>query len=297
VTTAEADMADTAGDGTPRRRPRHRRRFVNRKPGRAAATLLAILPFIIIVIAYVIASSARLAENPSDRFLPSLATMADSFWRLAFTPEARTGDYLLWSDTAASLIRLGLGMAISTASAVILGVAIGFLPLVRSFFAPVVAAISLVPPLAILPILFIFLGIGETAKIALIVIGTAPVMVRSIAKTVSEIPEELIVKAETLGASTWQMIFRIALPQAMPQILTAARLGLVPAWIFLISAEAIQATSGLGYRIFLVRRYSAMDIILPYVAWITLIAYLLDFALRTFSARMFRWAYPKGAGL
>jgi NitT/TauT family transport system permease protein len=122
-------------------------------------------------------------------------------------------------------------------------------------------------------------------------------MVRSIAKAVSEIPEEQIVKAETLGASTWQMILRIALPQAMPHVVTAARLGLVPGWIFLISAEAIQATSGLGYRIFLVRRYSAMDIILPYVAWITLIAYSLDFALRTLSARAFRWAHPKGAGL
>lgn len=243
------------------------------------------------------ASNARLAINPSDRFLPSIATMANTFWEMAFTPEARTGNYLLWTDTAASLVRLGLGMLISTFIAVVLGIVIGFLPLVRSFFAPLVAAISLVPPLAILPILFIFLGLGETAKIALIVIGTAPVMVRSVSKAVSEIPEEQIIKAETLGASTWQMIVRIALPQAMPHILTAARLGLVPAWIFLISAEAIQATSGLGYRIFLVRRYSAMDIILPYVFWITFIAYALDYSLRTASVRLFRWAHPKGAGL
>ena len=285
------------GDKAPRRRSRHRRRFINRRPNRRVGLLLAFLPFVLVIIAYVLASNARLAENPSDRFLPSLATMANTFWEMAFTPEARTGDYLLWTDTASSLVRLGLGMAISTLLAITLGIAIGFLPLVRTFFAPLVAAISLVPPLAILPILFIFLGLGETAKIALIVIGTAPVMIRSVAKTVSEIPEEQIVKAETLGASTWQMIIRIAVPQAMPHVVTAARLGLVPAWIFLISAEAIQATSGLGYRIFLVRRYSAMDIILPYVFWITLLAYSLDFTLRTFAARAFRWAYPKGAGL
>jgi NitT/TauT family transport system permease protein len=298
VTVSETGMSETvAGGGAPRRRPRHRKRFVNRRPDRLGAFLLGALPFIVIIVVYALASADRLAANPSDRILPSLASMANAFWTMAFTPETRTGDYLLWTDTAASLIRLGAGMGISALLALTLGISIGFLPLVRSALAPVVAAISLIPPLAVLPILFIAFGLGETAKIALIVIGTAPVMIRSIAKSVSEIPEEQIVKAETLGASTWQMITRIALPQAMPHLVTAARLGLVPAWIFLISAEAIAATGGLGYRIFLVRRYLAMDIILPYVAWITLIAYLLDFSLRTASARVFRWAHPKGAGL
>jgi NitT/TauT family transport system permease protein len=65
----------------------------------------------------------------------------------------------------------------------------------------------------------------------------------------------------------------------------------VPAWIFLISAEAIASTEGLGYRIFLVRRYLAMDIILPYVAWITLIAFLIDRALLWVSRRLFPWAH------
>jgi NitT/TauT family transport system permease protein len=149
----------------------------------------------------------------------------------------------------------------------------------------------------VLPILFLLLGLGDTAKIALIVIGIAPIMVRSIAKSVSEIPEEQIIKAETLGATTWQMITRLALPQAMPHLFAALRLALGPAWIFLISAEGIQATEGLGYRIFLVRRNLLMEVILPYVAWITLIAYLLDLSLRAAANRMFRWAYPKGSGL
>ena len=75
------------------------------------------------------------------------------------------------------------------------------------------------------------------------------------------------------------------------------RLGLVPAWIFLISAEAIASTGGLGYRIFLVRRYLAMDVIIPYVAWITLLAYGLDRLLLLFSRRAFRWAHLGGSGL
>lgn len=223
--------------------------------------------------------------------------MWSTFQTYAFKPDVRTGDLLLWTDTFSSLKRLFLGLGISALLALTLGIAIGFLPMVRAGLAPFVAAISLIPPIAVLPILFLLLGLDDTAKVALIVIGIAPIMVRSVSRSVAEIPEEQIIKAETLGASTWQMITRLALPQAMPPLFSAMRLALGPAWIFLISAEGIQATDGLGYRIFLVRRYLAMDVILPYVAWITLIAYLIDASLRTASRRLFRWAHPKGAVL
>ncbi|MGD9739052.1 MAG: ABC transporter permease [Bauldia sp.] len=280
------------------RRPRRRRpRAVNRKPARATALFLGFLPFLLIVVVYAIASGNRLADNPADKLLPSLSSMAQAFWTMAAVPDVRTGELLLWVDTAASLTRLAIGVGISAFLALCLGIAIGFLPFARAVLAPVVAAISLIPPLAILPILFITFGLGETAKIALIVIGIAPIMVRSIARSMSEIPEEQIIKAETLGATTWQMVTRIAIPQALPPLFNVTRLSLGPAWIFLISAEAIAATSGLGYRIFLVRRYLSMDIILPYVAWITLLAFLIDLVLRSASARLFRWAYPKGSGL
>ncbi len=173
----------------------------------------------------------------------------------------------------------------------------GFIPRARTGFAPFVAAISLIPPITILPILFIVFGLGETSKVMLIVIGTAPVMVRTIAQAVADIPQEQIVKGLTLGASTWQMILRVVLPQVMPRLITAIRLGLGPAWIFLISAEAIASTGGLGYRIFLVRRYLSMDIILPYVAWITLIAFVLDRVLLAYSRPAYRWAHLSGQAL
>jgi NitT/TauT family transport system permease protein len=112
-----------------------------------------------------------------------------------------------------------------------------------------------------------------------------------------DIPSEQIVKAETLGATSLQMVFRVVLPQIWPSLFTAIRLGLVPAWIFLISAEAIASTGGLGYRIFLVRRYLAMDVILPYVAWITLLAYGLDRFFYLLSHRLFRWAHLEGESL
>jgi NitT/TauT family transport system permease protein len=111
---------------------------------------------------------------------------------------------------------------------------------------------------------------------------------------VAAIPEEQIVKAQTLGASTWLVALQVALPQAMPRLIDSLRFSLGPAWVFLISAEAIASDVGLGYRIFLVRRYLAMDIILPYVAWISLLAVIIDLLLLAWSRTAFRWAHAPG---
>lgn len=272
-------------------------RLINRKPSRSVAVALAALPFVATVMVYVIASHYRRLDNPADKLLPSLEKMGASFWRMAFEPDRRSGNYLLWLDTYDSLWRLGSGIALAVAFAMIVGIAIGFLPHARAMLAPYIATVSLVPPITILPILFIIFGLGEVSKVMLIVVGTAPIMTRALAQSVMDVPRELIIKAETLGASTWQIMTRVILPQVMPKLITAIRLGLIPAWIFLISAEAIASTSGLGYRIFLVRRYLAMDVILPYVMWITLLAYCIDRALYLISKRAFPWSHLEAENL
>lgn len=269
-------------------------RLINQHVSRPAQLALAAIPFVLVVLIYVTASGLRLAENPADKILPSLDAMAQAFWNMGFVPNKRTGELLLWTDTVASLYRLGIGIGISALLAILVGVPIGFIPKIRSLLASFISTLSLIPPITVLPILFIIFGLGEVSKITLITVGTAPVMIRTIAQAVADLPRELIVKAQTLGASTWQMIVRVVLPQIWPRLITAIRLGLVPAWIFLVSAEAIASTEGLGYRIFLVRRYLAMDIILPYVAWITLIAFLIDRMLVIASQRLFKWAHLEG---
>ena len=151
----------------------------------------------------------------------------------------------------------------------------------------------MIPPMAVLPILFIVFGLGELSKVVLIVFGVAPCIVRDLALAVGKLPTEQLVKAQSLGASTWQIALRVVLPQIMPRLIESVRLMLGPAFLFLISAEAIAADVGLGYRIFLMRRYLAMDVILPYVAWITLLAYLMDYALAHIARRSFPWAYAQ----
>jgi NitT/TauT family transport system permease protein len=266
-------------------------RLVNIRPSRRVAAMLGAAPLVLLVLAYLLASASRHALNPADKILPTPDAMIAAMRSLVLLPDAMTGQRLFWSDTFASLQRLGIGLAISTLSALLAGLMLGLLPAVRATLSPLVTTIAVIPPIALLPILFIALGLGETAKVALIVIGILPLMLRDIASHVEALPVEQMIKAQTLGASSWQLALRVALPQAMPRLIHAIRLSLGPAWVFLISAEAIASDVGLGYRIFLVRRYLSMDIILPYVAWIALLAIAMDLVLRQISTRGFPWAH------
>jgi len=267
------------------------RRLINRKPDAAARFVLMLLPFLIVLLVYMAASEARLAVNPNDKLLPGWTTISAAIERMAFLPDNRTGNYLMLNDTLSSLTRLGMGVVIATAIGGVFGILQGLIPYFRATFNSFTNVLSMIPPLSVLPILFIMFGLGEPAKVLLIVVGITPFIIRDLALRTSEIPHEEIIKAQTLGASTWQIILRVVVPQMLPRLIDAVRLSLGAAWLFLIAAEAIAADSGLGYRIFLMRRYLAMDVILPYVAWITLLAFTLDLALRLFQRAAFRWMY------
>lgn len=265
------------------------RRLINLIPDKGSALGLGVLPFLLLFILYIFASDARLALNANDKLLPALSTIADSVHAYAFEEDARKGEVLLWVDTWASLKRLGLGLGLGALIGLFFGVAVGVVPYLRATLQPFIAALSMIPPLAILPILFVVFGLDELSKIVLIVFGVAPVIMRDLALRVAELPREQIIKAQTLGASTWQLVVRVVLPQMWPRLIDAVRLTLGSAWLFLIAAEAIAATEGLGYRIFLLRRYMAMDVILPYVVWITLLAFAMDYLLRVCSQRLYPW--------
>ncbi|WP_428927544.1 ABC transporter permease [Marinibacterium sp. SX1] len=265
-------------------------RLLNRIPSRAVRPLLIILPFLAVLAAYAIASEIRLAANPADKILPSPATIVATAERLMTEGDRRSGRILFWHDTAMSLQRLAIGVGLAALTGLVFGLLIGLIPYARTTLNGFVAFASMVPPLALLPILFIVFGLGELSKIMLIYIGITPFLVRDLASRTVEIPHEQIVKAQTLGASTGVIALRVALPQLLPRLCQALRLALGPAWLFLIAAEAIASDLGLGYRIFLVRRYLAMDVILTYVLWITLLAFLLDSLLRWISRRAFPWA-------
>lgn len=264
-------------------------RLINRAPPERLNGVLAALPFLLLAAAYLTAAIVHHEANPAEKVLPTIGQMIAGMRRMIFTQNLATGQYLMLADTLASLRRLLSGLGIAVGVTFVLGIAVGMLPWAKRLLLAFITAASMVPPLAVLPILFIIAGIGETAKVALIALGTAPYMIRDLILRVEELPHAQMIKAQTLGASSWQIALRVVIPQMLPRLIDGVRLSLGPAWLYLISAEAIAAQDGLGYRIFLVRRYFSMDIIIPYVVWITLLAFVFDLCLRLLQRRAFRW--------
>jgi NitT/TauT family transport system permease protein len=258
------------------------------EPSSRLRIALAVLPFVLLIAGYLVASDLRIAANPDDKLLPSPAKMAEAFMRMAFEADKRTGEYLLWVDTLASLRRLALGAGLAASFGLLVGLNMGLFPGMRVLGLPFVTFLSIIPPLAVLPILFITFGVDELAKVVLIFLGSAFVITRDTLLAVRALPHEQITKALTLGATPLAVVYRVVLPQIVPRLVDAVRLSLGAGWLFLIAAEAVASTDGLGYRIFLVRRYLAMDVIIPYVLWLTFLGFAIDYGLRHFVA----WRYP-----
>src|SRR3989338_11117909 len=208
---------------------------------------------------------------------------------MAFTEEKRNDKYLMIEDSLVSLKRLGTGLSLAAVFGLLLGLNMGLFPGLKALMLSFNIFLSIIPPLAVLPILFIIFGVDELVKVMLVFIGTSLVITISISRTAEKIPREQITKALTLGASQLGVVYRVILPQVMPILLNAVRLSVGASLLFLISAEAIASTDGLGYRIYLVRRFLAMDIIIPYVLWITFLGYAMDWILKKFVSRKYPW--------
>ncbi len=257
---------------------------------RSTRLLLGAAPLVSLVVVYGVLSYRRHLDNPMDRLMPTLAQLAAGLVEIT-APDRRTGEVWLWVDTRASLLRLAQGMGAGVGVAVVLGVLMGIFSTLRALLSPLTTTLAKVPPLALLPIVFIFLGVDETSKIVLVALGIAPTLTNDVTLAAVAVPREMVVKGYTLGASTAEVVIKVILPQIMPRILDSIRLTIGPAWIFLIASEAISAESGLGYRIYVVQRQLAMNVILPYVAWIALLGVAMDLLLQLAS----RWLYPWAA--
>lgn len=268
-------------------------RGLHAEPPRWLNVALALAPFILLLAIYLTAAEIRHQDNSQDKLLPTLGKIALAVEKVALAPDPRSGEILLWQDTAASLKRLVLGVSVAALIGFFLGLNMGLLPGIRGLSLTFLTFIANIPPLAILPILFITFGVDQLGKVMLIILGTFPLIARDIYLETSKIPTNVVVKALTLGASQFGVIYRVVMPQILPRLIDTVRLVLGAAWLFLIASEAIASQDGLGYRIFLVRRYLSMDIIIVYVLWITMLAYAFDIFLRFVVSWLFPWYCPE----
>ena len=194
---------------------------------------------------------------------------------------------MLWNDTLASGQRFLISLALLFPAA-LLGVNMGAFPWVSSGLLRFFLFFDKIIALSVLPILFIAFGIGEAAKIMLIVIGVAPTLVLDSYNLAKSVPGEQVIKGFTLGAKDLAVTYRVILPQIWPRILNSIRLNLKAIALFLFAGEMIASTDGLAYRIALLQRHMGMDLIIPYVLWVALLLFLVDQSFRLF----IRWTNP-----
>ena len=275
---------------------------IQARPNRLLTQSASVLLFAVCIGLYIQTSIRRHRDNAEDRVVPSLSQLAAGIHASVLEP-AEEDDYIAadnastWErfqhsmivkDTVSSGRRFLISLALLI-PAVVLALHIGLYPWFGAFFLRFVLFFDKIVALSLLPILFIVFGIDEWSKIALIVIGVAPTMILDVTQMVKAVPQEQIVKAFTLDANNFDVAYRVVSRQIMPQVINSLRLNLKPMMLFLFAGEMIAASDGLAYRIAIMRRHMGMDVILPYVLWVALLLFLIDFSLRTLNRRMHPW--------
>ena len=200
----------------------------------------------------------------------------------------------LWGDTLISMYRVMAGFALSAVLALPLGLLIGAFKPVEAVLEPLTDFIRYMPAVAFIPLVMLWLGIGESAKISIIFIGTFFQMVLMVAENVRLVPSAQIEAAQTMGATRGEIIKLVLLQSAKPAILDTLRLTMGWAWTYLVVAELVAANSGLGYSILKAQRFLKTDTIFGGIILIGLIGLLMDQAFRWLHRRSFPWLHAQG---
>ena len=195
----------------------------------------------------------------------------------------------LWSHLFASFGRVAIGFACAFVVAVAIGATVGLSRRIELAIDPTLQAIRSVPSLAWVPLILLWLGIGETAKVALIAIGAFfPIYVNLVAG-IRGVDRKLVEVAGVLGICGFALARRVVLPAALPSLLVGARIGLTQAWLFLVAAELLASTRGLGFMLTEGQQISRTDEILTAILLLAFCGKLSESAMRAIEKRALHW--------
>ncbi|KLD70515.1 ABC transporter permease [Xanthomonas pisi] len=189
----------------------------------------------------------------------------------------------------ASVLRVLVGFALGAGLGLVIGVGVGLNRWLERLLDPSFQALRAVPSLAWVPLLLLWMGIDEAPKITLIAIGAFFPMYLGVANGLRQVDRSLIELGETYGLSWGRMVRRILLPAALPSIFTGLRTSLSLAWMFLVAAELIAATRGLGYLLSDGRETSRPDIVIAAIVLLALLGKLSDSVLKGLETRTLHW--------
>lgn len=219
-------------------------------------------------------------------FLPSPQNILALGWKLLNEGYL---DATLWQHLGASLWRIGLALLFAVICAIPLGIAIGRSRLVRGLLDPLIEFYRPIPPLAYLPLIVIWCGIGELSKVLLIYLAIFAPIVIATASGVRNVDPARLRAAQALGATPAQLILHVVLPSALPDILTGIRIGLGVGWSTLVAAELIAAQRGLGFMVQSAAQFLVTDVVILGILLIAVIAFALELGLRALQRKLAPW--------
>lgn len=225
------------------------------------------------------------AGNVDPVFLPGPARVAERI-------QAWWNEGLL-GDVGISTMRVVVGWAVSALIALPLGLMIGTWRPVQALLEPLTDFIRYMPAVAFIPLVMVWVGIDEAAKVAIIFIGTFFQMVLMVAEDVRRVPMAQIEAAQTMGATPMEVVEKVIVPSAKPALLDTLRVTMGWAWTYLVVAELVAANSGLGYAILKAQRFLQTDKIFAGILLIGLIGLLIDQLMRLAHRKAFPWLHER----
>lgn len=254
-------------------------------PGRwsLGTRAISVLTLVVLLAAWWAVTAAQLVE---PLFLPPPSAVLEKAWLLMTSGYM---DSTLWQHLGASLQRIGLALFFAVLSAIPVGIAIGRNRIAHGIFDPLIEFYRPIPPLAYLPLIVIWCGIGEFSKVLLIYLAIFAPIAISTATGVRTVDPTRLRAAQSLGATRWQLIRHVILPSALPEILTGVRIGLGVGWSTLVAAELIAATSGLGFMVQSAAQFLVTDVVVLGILVIALIAFAMEMGLRALQRKLVPW--------
>jgi NitT/TauT family transport system permease protein len=193
-------------------------------------------------------------------------------------------------DILASCMRVAAGFIVAAIVGVPIGILMGTFQSMQSLFSPIVGTVRYMPVTAFVPLIIIWVGLGEDAKTLIIFLGVVLYNAMMVADAVKFIPDEMINVAYTLGMNRRNVLFRVIVPGVFPSILDTLRVNISGAWNYLVIAELIASQNGLGFKIIQAQRFLQTDKVLFCIGVIGFIGLVIDFSLKYLSDILTPWA-------
>lgn len=238
--------------------------------------MLGIVAWLLFLLGWHLAATSGEA-NP---LFPSPVSVSSALWELFY-------ERGFHSDVLASLQRILISFGLAVSIAVPVGILMGAFPVVEAFFSPLVSAFRYLPAPAFIPLLLMWLGTGDMQKIALLMLGVIWFLVTLVSDTVKQTPVDFIETARTLGGSRRSILWTVVVPSSLPGIVDTCRQMLAVSWTYLVIAEIVAATDGIGAMMMRARRFVHVDDIMAGILVIGALGLLCDLAFRGLHWLMF----------